>query len=229
MIKLTKRSIGVAFLILSGLFVAVLFYDGDSDTGTRDAPAGSAARGFRGSPSDWEEQNKINSIRSKIRNSEDSDSEVSLEDLKKRMEIFFQEQEARRCRTLAEYDHDGANIYIVAVDPPDIETIKWTRKMIASLAESCKKGDLQAFDDHVQNLISTYDPFGTLGKKAFYISISENSGKQEMSGFVFPVDTFDGLSRSLDPNSGERFVMKHAKGYLNSDSGTLHRFRAIIR
>lgn len=153
----------------------------------------------------------------------------SLIDLKKELTIFLQENEYARCLSLAEYDYKVDRAYLVAVEPPSTAEIENARKVIALLQKSCRPEDRQEFDRFVGKALVTYDPFGLDGKKAFLIRISKEGERSSMSGFVFPVQTFEGLADALNPNTERRFVMRSARWYQRSDSETLERFSSIVR
>jgi len=140
----------------------------------------------------------------------------------------MQKSEAERCRVLATYSDDNSDFTLVAIDPPNPDQIAEAREAISTLASECEKDFISDLDKRVTMMIEEYDPFGTMGRRAFFVTISKGDTDLHCSAFLFSVDNFEGLVEIVDPKSKIPYSMKNARWYQNPKGGVLDRLRDIM-
>ena len=153
----------------------------------------------------------------------------SLPAIKSEIKTVMQKQEAKRCRILKSYSDGTSDFTLVAVDLPNSEQAEEIRHAISIAKSDCSKSHHQELDDTITKLISEYDPFGTMGKRAFFVTVSKDNSAPHCSAFLFTVDDFESLPEKLDPNRDVPYSMENAKWYQNPNGGVLNRLREIMR
>lgn len=149
--------------------------------------------------------------------------------LKDEIKTKIRDFEKSRCRTLANFSNDLYDHVLVAVDPPTDEEKKEVRNLMGSLLRECEDSQRQDFDRYLTELDRNYDPLGKLGKRAFFVIISQGDGVSRYSAYSFQVEDFETLPEMLDPKGGKSYKMKNARWYQNPKGGIVERLSHIMR
>ncbi len=139
---------------------------------------------------------------------------------------IFGEAEAARTIKLGERFADGIGSYLYKTNPPSPGEIETVKAQIADLRKEAGEANLSKFDEHLDWLVGSFDPYGIDGEKVFLIQVPTSS-RDMMHAYQISDEDADTLRGKFMKGGLTRFTAK--RGWLASESGkTLDRFEHLM-
>lgn len=146
--------------------------------------------------------------------------------LQREAKRIFGEAEAARTTKLGERFADGTGSYLYKTEPPNHGEIETLKAQIADLRKETGKANQEKFDDYLDWLVDSFDPYGADGEKLFLIQVPTSS-TDKMHACQISDEKAETLREKFMKGELTSFTTK--RGWLASDSGkTLDRFEHLM-
>jgi hypothetical protein len=146
--------------------------------------------------------------------------------LQREAKRIFGEAEATRTTKLGERFADGTGSYLYKTHPPSPGEIETLKAQIADLRKEAGKANQEKFDDYLDWLVDSFDPYGADGERFFLIQVPTSS-THKMHAFQISDEKAETLREKF--MKGELSSFSSKQGWLASNPGeTLDRFEHLM-
>ena len=130
------------------------------------------------------------------------DEVTSIWKYKNEFENTLKESEFQRSKLLGHLAADDYDMYLWGVSPISTSEAKAIQAKIAELQPKVPTGELQSFDEWLQETIIDYDAFGIHGKRVVHILVPKKpSAKHRVFGMIYSVTDFEAAKLNFEKKS----------------------------